>query len=241
MQKHWASSQNRERFRWFLKIKNLSSTVLPSFFSGPLCLSPSPSAMLNSSARKIDCIIIHPPQRILCLVGAQIQSKFVKMELTNLKLSCHQPNGSLCSTPNKLHQITMSKVDWLFQWRLTLRLSSFRWRKCHVNLERATLLRAGCSLDLLGKDWECQPLTTCRPCCTPSLPHPESHSQIFPKPKACWTACRGKAKAKTKAATNLAKYKDWPLEKQTTQRYAEYIIYYNMYCIQGYHFIRINI
>ena len=105
MQKHWASSQNRQRFRWFLKIKNLSSTVLPSFFSGPLCLSPSPSAMfplqLNSSARKIDCIIIHPPQRILCLVGAQIQSKYVKMELTNLKLSCHQPNGSLCSTPKQ--------------------------------------------------------------------------------------------------------------------------------------------
>ena len=49
-----------------------------------------------------------------------------------------------------------------------------------------------------------QELTTCRPCCTPSLPHPESHSQIFPKPKACWTACRGKAKAiKTQAGTTL--------------------------------------
>ena len=56
-----------------------------------------------------------------------------------------------------------------------------RWRKCHVIVERATLLRAGCSLDFLGKDWECQPLTTCRPCWTRSLPHPESHSQIFPK------------------------------------------------------------
>ena len=29
-------------------------------------------------------------------VSAQIQSKYVKMELANLKLSCHEPSGSLC-------------------------------------------------------------------------------------------------------------------------------------------------
>ena len=77
-----------------------------------------------------------------------------------------------------------------------------RWRKCHVIVERATLLRAGCSLDFLGKDWECQPLTTCRPCWTHNLPHPDSHSQII-IPKACLTACREKAKAKTRAVTTL--------------------------------------
>ena len=123
------------------------------------------------------------------------------MELANLKLSCHEPSGSLCSPLNKL-QSQRSMISSFFNGAWHCGWVRSRWRKCHVIVERATLLRAGCSLDFLGKDWECQPLTTCRPCWTRSLPHPDSHSQIT-IPQACWTACREKAKAKTKAVTTL--------------------------------------
>ena len=42
-------------------------------------------------------------------VSAQIQSKYVKMELANLKLSCHEPSGSLYCP----QQTTISKINEL--------------------------------------------------------------------------------------------------------------------------------
>ena len=135
------------------------------------------------------------------------------MELANLKLSCHEPSGNLCSPLNKL-QSQRSMISSFFNGAWHCGWVRSRWRKCHVIVERATLLRAGCSLHLLGKDWECQPLTTCRPCWTRSLPHPASHSQIFPKHVGLHAEKRQKRKQKL---WQPWKYKDWPLEKQSTQ------------------------
>ena len=65
-----------------------------------------------------------------------------------------------------------------------------RWRKCHVIVERATLLRAGCSLDFLGKDWECQPLTTATtwaPSPRPSIRQwPSWEAWILSVPRVSW-------------------------------------------------------
>ena len=135
-----------------------------------------------------------------------------------------------CALPSTNYNLKDQWTQFFFNGAWHCGWVRSQWRKCHVIVERATLLRAGCSLDFLGKDWECQPLTTCRPCWTHSLPHPESHSQIFPK--HVWLHAEKRQKRKQKLWQPW-KYKDWPLEKQSTQGI----------CISGYtvyDLIRIN-
>ena len=136
-----------------------------------------------------------------------------------------------CALPPTNHNVKESKINrtiLFFNGAWHCGCVRSRWRKCHVIVERATLLRAGCSLDLLGKDWECQPLTTCRPCWTRSLPHPESHSPNTQfKSSQSMFECRQRKRLKSQNYSwdNLAKCKYRHPEKTMHAGYVHIKVY----------------